>query len=47
VLPFWRAVLGYRQLGDEDLVDPLRGGPLLWFQEMDAPRPQRRRRFKE
>jgi 4a-hydroxytetrahydrobiopterin dehydratase len=43
VLPFWRAVLGYRQLGDEDLVDPLRGGPPIWFQEMDAPRPQRNR----
>jgi 4a-hydroxytetrahydrobiopterin dehydratase len=43
VMPFWRAVLGYEELGDEDLVDPHRSGPTLWFQEMDAPRPQRNR----
>ena len=41
--PFWRAVLGYRELGDEDLVDPHGRGPSVWFQEMDAPRPQRNR----
>jgi 4a-hydroxytetrahydrobiopterin dehydratase len=27
VMPFWRAVLGYRQLGDEDLLDPHSSGP--------------------
>jgi 4a-hydroxytetrahydrobiopterin dehydratase len=43
VLPFWRAVLGYDQVGGEDLVDPLRRGPSIWFQEMDAPRTQRNR----
>lgn len=43
VMPFWRAVLGYRELGDEDLVDPHARGPSIWFQEMDAPRPQRSR----
>jgi 4a-hydroxytetrahydrobiopterin dehydratase len=43
VRPFWRAVLGYRELGDEDLVDPHGRGPSVWFQEMDAPRPQRNR----
>jgi 4a-hydroxytetrahydrobiopterin dehydratase len=43
VLPFWRAVLGYEQLGDEDLLDPHWRGPSIWFQEMDAPRPQRNR----
>ncbi|MGW6130326.1 VOC family protein [Cellulomonas sp. NPDC055163] len=43
VRPFWRAVLGYDELGDEDLVDPLRRGPSVWFQPMDAPRPQRNR----
>ena len=43
VLPFWRAVLGYQQIGDEDLVDPRRSGPPIWFQQMDAPRPQRNR----
>jgi 4a-hydroxytetrahydrobiopterin dehydratase len=43
VIPFWRAVLGYREDGDEDLIDPLFQGPPLWFQRMDAPRPQRNR----
>jgi 4a-hydroxytetrahydrobiopterin dehydratase len=43
VMPFWRAVLGYAELGDEDLVDPRGRGPAIWFQEMDAPRPQRNR----
>jgi len=43
VLPFWRAVLGYREVGDEDLIDPRFQGPPLWFQQMDAPRPQRNR----
>jgi len=43
VRPFWRAVLGYRELGDEDLIDPYGRGPSFWFQEMDAPRPQRNR----
>jgi 4a-hydroxytetrahydrobiopterin dehydratase len=43
VMPFWRAVLGYRQVGDEDLLDPHAGGPPFWFQQMDAPRPQRNR----
>ena len=43
VMPFWRVVLGYRELGDEDLVDPHARGPSIWFQEMDAPRPQRNR----
>jgi 4a-hydroxytetrahydrobiopterin dehydratase len=43
VLPFWRAVLGYREVGDEDLLDPHFQGPPFWFQQMDAPRPQRNR----
>jgi 4a-hydroxytetrahydrobiopterin dehydratase len=43
VLPFWRAVLGYRQVDDEDLIDPHFQGPPLWFQQMDRPRPQRNR----
>jgi 4a-hydroxytetrahydrobiopterin dehydratase len=43
VMPFWRAVLGYRQVGGEDLVDPRFQGPPFWFQQMDAPRPQRNR----
>jgi 4a-hydroxytetrahydrobiopterin dehydratase len=50
VRPFWKAVLGYEdEPANEDggqitaLVDPLRIGPAFWFQQMDAPRPQRNR----
>jgi 4a-hydroxytetrahydrobiopterin dehydratase len=43
VMPFWRAVLGYRDEGDEDLVDPRGRGPSVWFQQMDAPRTERNR----
>jgi len=45
VMPFWRAVLGYRDRGGspEDLIDPHGRGPSFWFQQMDAPRPQRNR----
>jgi 4a-hydroxytetrahydrobiopterin dehydratase len=46
VLQFWRAVLGYQERSDspeEDLIDPHGRGPSLWFQPMDAPRPQRNR----
>jgi 4a-hydroxytetrahydrobiopterin dehydratase len=43
VLPFWRAVLGYDQVDVADLVDPKRVEPPFWFQQMDAPRPQRNR----
>ena len=42
VTPFWQAVLGYQVLGDT-LVDPRFEGPTFWFQQMDAPRPQRNR----
>jgi len=48
VRPFWQAILGYV---DEPgaggplaaLVDPAGRGPAVWFQQMDAPRPQRNR----
>lgn len=43
VQPFWAAVLGYQMFGEEDVLDPLRRGPTFWFQQMDAPRPQRNR----
>jgi 4a-hydroxytetrahydrobiopterin dehydratase len=43
VMPFWQAVLAYRTDGEVDLVDPLGIGPAVWFQQMDAPRPQRNR----
>jgi 4a-hydroxytetrahydrobiopterin dehydratase len=42
IRPFWAAVLGYRAQGG-DLVDPHRVGPPVWFQTMDAPRPERNR----
>lgn len=48
VRPFWKAVLGYVDepgaSGPTDpLVDPYGLGPAVWFQQMDAPRPQRNR----
>jgi 4a-hydroxytetrahydrobiopterin dehydratase len=43
VMPFWRAVLGYEQRGDDDVIDPHRRWLGIWFQDMDAPRPQRNR----
>ncbi|MDQ3328682.1 MAG: 4a-hydroxytetrahydrobiopterin dehydratase, partial [Chloroflexota bacterium] len=43
VMPFWQAVLGYEEIGAEDLVDPNGRGPSFWFQQMNAPRPQRNR----
>jgi 4a-hydroxytetrahydrobiopterin dehydratase len=48
IRPFWKAALGYGDEADrtgptDPLVDPLRQGPALWFQQMDAPRPQRNR----
>lgn len=43
VLPFWRALLGYRQIGDDYLSDPSRRGPGFGLQQMNAARPQRNR----
>jgi len=47
VRPFWRAITGYAdEPGSElnaALVDPTGRGPEIWFQQMDAPRPQRNR----
>jgi len=48
IRPFWKAVLGYTdepgRSGPQDpLVDPVGQGPAVWFQQMDAPRPQRNR----
>jgi 4a-hydroxytetrahydrobiopterin dehydratase len=47
IRPFWKAVLGYTDepgsTGSNALVDPLGQGPAVWFQQMDAPRPQRNR----
>lgn len=43
VRPFWCAVLGYEEVGDEDAIDPRRIGPPIWFQDMDPPRTERGR----
>ncbi len=46
VLPFWRAILGYEPRADapeEELNDPRRRWPVFFFNQMDAPRPQRNR----
>ena len=39
---FWAAVLG-RDVADQEITDPDKVGPTIWFQQMDAPRPQRNR----
>ena len=43
VLPFWRAVFGYTDESPHAIVDPAGRGPAVWFQQMDALRPQRNR----
>jgi 4a-hydroxytetrahydrobiopterin dehydratase len=49
IRPFWKAVTGYvdepgpPDLPDGALLDPLRRGPAIWFQQMDEPRNQRNR----
>ncbi|MET7397626.1 VOC family protein [Dactylosporangium sp. NPDC005572] len=45
VKPFWRAIFAYEdeQGYPNAVVDPLGVGPAVWFQQMDAPRPQRNR----
>jgi 4a-hydroxytetrahydrobiopterin dehydratase len=48
VRPFWKAVTGYvDEPGPSDLsdglIDPSGRGPAIWFQQMDAPQPQRNR----
>jgi 4a-hydroxytetrahydrobiopterin dehydratase len=48
VRPFWKAVMAYvDQAGttgpDRGIVDPAGQLPAIWFQQMDAPRPQRNR----
>lgn len=43
VLPFWCAVLGYDQFGDEDAVDPQGRCVPVTFQQMDVARTQRGR----
>jgi 4a-hydroxytetrahydrobiopterin dehydratase len=40
-LPFWRAVLGYEAMADDNAVDPLGHGSTVWMQELDAAKPLR------
>ena len=48
IRPFWKAVIGYVDEPGSDgaqdaIVDPAGQLPAIWFQQMDAPRPQRNR----
>ncbi|OYN99870.1 4a-hydroxytetrahydrobiopterin dehydratase [Enemella evansiae] len=43
ILPFWQAVYGYDQVDDDELVDPNKSGPSIWFQPTDERRDQRNR----
>lgn len=48
IRPFWKAVMAYvdepGRAGPEDpLVDSVRQGPAIWFQQMDKARPERNR----
>jgi 4a-hydroxytetrahydrobiopterin dehydratase len=38
---FWRAVLGYTELADDNAVDPLGHGSTVWMQELNADKPLR------
>jgi len=48
IRPFWKAVMAYADEPgaggpDDAVIDPAGQGPAIWFQQMDAPRPQRNR----
>ena len=38
---FWRAVLGYSPMADDNAVDPLGHGSAVWMQELDEAKPLR------
>jgi 4a-hydroxytetrahydrobiopterin dehydratase len=38
---FWRAVLGYIPMADDNAVDPLGHGSTVWMQELDQAKPLR------
>ena len=40
-LPFWRAVLGYHGMADDNGVDPLGHGSTIWMQDLDPAKPLR------
>ena len=46
VMPFWQALMGYERRSDspdEDLIDPRRTGPGIWFERVEGPRAGRNR----
>jgi len=46
VMPFWLALMGYEVRADspnEDIVDPRRRGPGVWFEQLEGPRTERNR----
>jgi 4a-hydroxytetrahydrobiopterin dehydratase len=40
-LGFWRAVLGYASMADDNAVDPVGHGSTVWMQELDEAKPLR------
>jgi 4a-hydroxytetrahydrobiopterin dehydratase len=38
---FWRAILGYRELADDNAIDPLGHGSTVWMQDLDPDKPLR------
>jgi 4a-hydroxytetrahydrobiopterin dehydratase len=38
---FWRAILGYARLADDNAIDPLGHGSTVWMQELNADKPLR------
>jgi 4a-hydroxytetrahydrobiopterin dehydratase len=38
---FWRAVLGYAELADDNAADPLGHGSTVWMQDLDEAKPLR------
>ncbi len=40
-VPFWRAVLGYAPMADDNAVDPLGHGSTVWMQELNPAKPLR------
>jgi 4a-hydroxytetrahydrobiopterin dehydratase len=40
-LGFWRAVLGYAPMADDNAVDPLGHGSTVWMQELNTTKPLR------
>ena len=38
---FWRAVLGYVELADDNAIDPLGHGSTVWMQDLDPAKPLR------